>query len=94
MREGKVVHARLDAAEDPVDAECVYYVLTWSAGEFEFIACLVEGVDRVCVSTTHLLMEAARLIDEQSEPALNAAVAQIPPKPAPPDDAPPSGDVI
>ena len=38
VREGKVVHARLDDADEPVDAECVYYLLTWGAGEFEFIA--------------------------------------------------------
>ena len=88
VREGKVVHARLDEAEEPVDAECVYYLLTWGAGEFEFIACLVEGVDRVNVSTTHLLMEAARLIDESSEPAANAPIATIPPI------IPPSDDII
>ncbi len=81
VREGKVVHARLDDADEPVDAECVYYLLTWGAGEFEFIACLVEGVDRVNVSTTHLLMEGARLIDEQNTPATSATIA-IPPLPS------------
>jgi hypothetical protein len=89
VRDGKVVHARLDDAEDPVDAECVYYLLTWGAGEFEFIACLVEGVDRVTVSTTHLLMEGARLMDEARESSLGATVS-IPPKPEPADDAPAS----
>src|SRR6188768_3054030 len=79
VREGKVVHARLDDADEPVDAECVYYLLTWGAGEFEFIACLVEGVDRVNVSTTHLLMEGARLMDEAKEPSL-APTVTIPEK--------------
>jgi DNA-binding response OmpR family regulator len=79
VREGKVVHARIDDVEEPIDAECVYYLLTWGAGEFEFIACLVEGVDRVSVSTTHLLMEGARLMDEAKEPSLAAPVT-IPPK--------------
>jgi DNA-binding response OmpR family regulator len=88
VREGKVVHARLEESEEPVDAECIYYLLTWGAGEFEFIACLVEGVDRVNVSTTHLLMEAARLIDEQHEPSANRKIATIPPI------IPPSDDVI
>jgi DNA-binding response OmpR family regulator len=69
VREGKVVHARLDDVEEPVDAECVYYLLTWGSGEFEFTACLVEGVDRVGSSTTHLLMEGARLMDENSDAA-------------------------
>ncbi|MGE0548049.1 MAG: response regulator [Kofleriaceae bacterium] len=89
VRDGKVVHARLDDIEDPVDAECVYYLLTWASGEFEFTACLVEGVDRVSVSTTHLLMEGARLIDEQRDPSLSSTVATIPPLP---DDA--SDDAI
>jgi DNA-binding response OmpR family regulator len=84
VREGKVVHARLDEADEPVDAECVYYLLTWAAGEFEFVACLVEGVDRVNVSTTHLLMEGARLIDEENVPKSSASVT-IPPLPS--DDA-------
>lgn len=75
VREGKVVHARLDDTEEPVDAECVYYLLTWGAGDFEFIACLVEGVDRVGVSTTHLLMEGARLMDEARDASLGAPLS-------------------
>src|SRR5690606_34125756 len=74
VRDGKVVHARLDDTEEPVDAECVYYLLTWGAGEFEFITCVVEGVDRVNVSTTHLLMEGARLMDEAREGSLGQPV--------------------
>ena len=64
LRDGRVVHARLDDADEPVDAECVYHLLGWSAGEFELIACVVEGPDRVNSSTTHLLMEGARILDE------------------------------
>jgi hypothetical protein len=88
VREGKVVHARLDDTDEPVDADCVYYLLTWGAGEFEFTACLVEGADRVAVSTTHLLMEGARLMDEQNESANagSSAVINVPPK------DPPAGD--
>jgi DNA-binding response OmpR family regulator len=86
VREGKVVHARLDDSEEPVDAECIYYLLTWGAGEFEFVACLVEGNDRVNVSTTHLLMEAARLMDEQHEPA-KGPTQMIPPLNPPSDDS-------
>jgi len=85
VREGRVVHARLDDTEEPVDAECIYYLLTWGAGEFEFIACLVEGVDRINESTTHLLMEGARLMDESREQALGAPVT-IPPKREPTPD--------
>ena len=92
VREGKVVHARLDDADEPVDADCVYYLLTWGAGEFEFIACLVEGTDRVSVSTTHLLMEGARLMDESREETL-AAPVRIPPKREPTPDPGGSGNI-
>jgi DNA-binding response OmpR family regulator len=68
LRDGRVVHARLDGKDKPIDVECVYYLLTWSAGEFEFQAGLVEGPDRINSSTTHLLMEGARLMDEHSRP--------------------------
>ena len=78
VREGKVVHARLDDREEPVDAECVYYLLTWGAGEFEFVTCVVEGDDRVNVSTTHLLMEGARLMDESMDSAQGKPIT-IPP---------------
>jgi len=64
VREGRVVHARLDQASEPVDAECIYHLLGWSEGEFELVTCVVEGPDRVQSSTTHLLMEGARLMDE------------------------------
>jgi len=86
VRDGRVVHARLDDRDEPVDAECVYYLLTWNAGEFEFIAVLVEGEDRVNVSTTHLLMEGARLIDEDREPDPDLAAVTIPPLTRPPGD--------
>lgn len=72
VREGKVVHARLDGRDEPVDAACVYHLLTWTAGAFELVACLVEGADRINASTTHLLMEAARRIDEDRGPGDDA----------------------
>jgi DNA-binding response OmpR family regulator len=64
VREGRIVHSRIDDMNEPVDAECVYYLLRWGSGEFEFTSCLVEGSDRIGVTTTHLLMEGARLMDE------------------------------
>ena len=79
-------------AAEGVDAECVYYLLTWGAGEFEFTACLVEGADRVAVSTTHLLMEGARLMDEQSETAqASQKVLTVPPISTNPDTNPDDG---
>jgi CheY-like chemotaxis protein len=64
VREGRIVHARIEDIPEPVDAECVYYLLRWGSGEFDFTTCLVEGSDRIGVTTTHLLMEGARLMDE------------------------------
>ena len=64
LREGRVVHARLTDRPEPIDAEAVYYLLEWSAGEFEFMTCVVEGPDRVQTSTTTLLLEGARRLDE------------------------------
>jgi CheY-like chemotaxis protein len=67
MRDGRVVKARVDGSDDPRNAECVYLVLSWSTGSFEFVPEAVDGDDEVAASTTHLLMEAARLQDEQSQ---------------------------
>jgi hypothetical protein len=64
VRDGRVVHARFEDTPDPVDVECVYHLLQWSGGTFEFLACDVEGPDRVQTATMHLLMEGARLVDE------------------------------
>jgi DNA-binding response OmpR family regulator len=64
VREGRVVHARIANREHPVDAEAVYYLLNWAAGDFEFMTCVVEGPDRVQTSTTQLLLEGARQLDE------------------------------
>ena len=74
VRSGRVVHARLDEAPEPVDAECVYHLLEWGAGTFELIACDVEGADRVGVSTMNLLLEGARRLDEQHREHRDQAV--------------------
>lgn len=66
VRLGKVIQARLDGADKPANAACVYHFLTWSAGQFEFAAIPVDEQDEVNTSTMHLLMEGARLIDESS----------------------------
>ncbi len=46
------------------NAEAVYDVLSWSAGTFQFMADESDVVDEVQVGTSHLLMEAARRLDE------------------------------
>jgi hypothetical protein len=39
-------------------------MLTWSEGRFDFSSVEVDMEDEVKSTTTHLLMEGARLIDE------------------------------
>ena len=60
------MHARLEDAPTPVDVDCVYELLGWSEGTFEFLACEIEGPDRVQTTTMHLLIEGARLLDENN----------------------------
>jgi hypothetical protein len=67
-REGRVIAARLDGDRAPPasrkGAEAVYHMLTWADGRFDFGAVDVDMEDEVNSTTTHLLMEGARLIDE------------------------------
>jgi DNA-binding response OmpR family regulator len=67
-RDGRVIAARLDGDRAPVEArkgaESVYHLLTWGDGRFDFSAVDVDMEDEVQSTTTHLLMEGARLIDE------------------------------
>jgi CheY-like chemotaxis protein len=68
VRDGKVVAARLDGDDAPdgalKGAPTVYHLLGWAEGRFDFSAVEVEMEDEVQSTTTHLLMEGARLIDE------------------------------
>jgi DNA-binding response OmpR family regulator len=64
LRDGRVIQAALDGRRRLLDADCVYYALSWSAGDFELVTCAVDGEDRIQTSTTHLLLEGARLLDE------------------------------
>jgi CheY-like chemotaxis protein len=63
LHEGVVVHSNLDGS--PLkDKDAVYYLLSWSGGNFEFTECHVEMSDQVNLPTMHLLMEGARRLDE------------------------------
>ena len=64
IRDGKVVAARMEAGTAAEGAATVYHLLTWSDGRFDFSAIEVDMEDQVRSSTTHLLMEGARLMDE------------------------------
>ena len=45
-------------------AAAVYEMVTWGHGSFDFLAGDVGGVDEIQASTTYLLMEGARRLDE------------------------------
>ena len=65
IRKGQVIQARVEKDDVPRNgAESVYYMLTWDKGRFHFTAMDIEMEDQVQTSTTSLLMEGARLIDE------------------------------
>jgi len=64
LRRGQVVSARTDTAPPSEGRASVYTMLTWKAGAFSFNAMEVDMEDTVQSSTTHLLMEGARLMDE------------------------------
>jgi CheY-like chemotaxis protein len=69
-REGRIVAARVEGEAAPADArrgpQAVYHLLTWSSGRFDFTVVEVDMEDEIKLSTTNLLMEGARLIDEQN----------------------------
>lgn len=64
LRGGQVISAKLDEKPDLDGKQCVYTMLAWKAGTFSFSATRVDMEDTINSSTTHLLMEGARLIDE------------------------------
>lgn len=72
LHQGRVVKAVTEGgAVRPVNAECVYYLLNWSSGRFEFIQAAHPSEDliddEVGMATTRLLMEGAKRIDELNE---------------------------
>ena len=61
---GRCHAAEIANASEPRDAECIYALLAWTGGRFEFDRQEVTIEDRIGRSTTGLLLEAARLADE------------------------------
>jgi hypothetical protein len=64
MTRGRIVRARIDGQVAPINAEAVYYMLTWNEGAFEFTVFEVDMDDEVNMALTALLMEGARRMDE------------------------------
>jgi DNA-binding response OmpR family regulator len=68
LRQGRVVHASMESEDlRPLNADCIYFLLNWNAGYFVFNLAEVELEDQVGATTTHLLMEGAKRIDEANE---------------------------
>ena len=66
FRDGRVVRARFADRAEPKNAGCIYELLGWTSGTFRFARAEVEVDDEVQASTTHLLIEGARRLDEQT----------------------------
>jgi DNA-binding response OmpR family regulator len=64
MREGRVLAASFDEDPSKRGADAVFEMLTWKEGSFHFTSLEVVMEDQIGTSTTHLLMEGARRIDE------------------------------
>jgi len=66
FRRGRVVRANTDVPS-LTGAPAVYEALSWATGSFDFLAGDTGGVDEIQTSTTYLLMEGARRMDEANE---------------------------
>lgn len=65
---GQVVCADMTSDNgDLRDEECIYHLLEWHRGRFEFVLREFEGEVRMIASATQLLMEGAKRIDESAE---------------------------
>jgi DNA-binding response OmpR family regulator len=67
VRDGKVVAAHMESGAEAEGAAVVYHLLTWPDGHFDFSAIEVDMEDQVRTSTTHLLLEGARRLDEANQ---------------------------
>jgi CheY-like chemotaxis protein len=66
VRNGRAVRARVDREPTKRGSHAIYEMLQWPMGTFEFEAGPIEADDEIDCSTSFLLMEAARLADEQA----------------------------
>lgn len=66
VRDGRVLRASVEGQPQLRAALAVFELLTWGEGRFEFHAGPVEGEDEIGTSTSFLLLEGARLQDEDA----------------------------
>jgi CheY-like chemotaxis protein len=67
VRDGAVISASFEHPLGLRGAACVYALLRWRSGRFAFVHRTVRGKDELRLSTTALLLEAARLADEGNQ---------------------------
>ncbi len=66
IRKGHVIRGDCDQPR-LTGAAAVFEALSWRAGTFDFLIGDIGGIDEIQTSTTFLLLEAARRIDEANE---------------------------
>ena len=66
LRKGQVIQARIEKRDDLDGRQSVYAALAWTKGRFSFSAMEVDMEDDIKSTTTGLLMEGARLMDEDN----------------------------
>lgn len=64
LRNGQVVQASIEGGENVEGAEAIYALLAWRAGHFSLLHTSVDDRNEVGMSSTHLLLEGARRLDE------------------------------
>ena len=83
LNNGQIFRARMDGRSEPQGRDVVYGLVAWTGGKFSFQPGPVDGQDEVATATTHLLLEAARLLDERhrTAPAIDAPSVADNPEP-------------
>jgi CheY-like chemotaxis protein len=66
IAQGQCIQAKIDGRPELADTKCIYEMLRWQTGKFGFSAMDVDMENKIQTSTTGLLMEGARLIDEEN----------------------------
>jgi CheY-like chemotaxis protein len=66
LKNGRILAARFDNKAEPRGAAAIYEVLRWTRGKFDFSSLEVDMEDEINSTTTHLMLEGARLLDEGS----------------------------
>jgi hypothetical protein len=64
LRDGRVIRAQIEGQQRQCGADAVMKLFAWNGGVFELWQADVIGPDEIQRSTTYLLMEAARRLDE------------------------------